>query len=98
MVIKLGTRISEIVSPGLPYGWRCRIDHNRHRLGFSLLLGGLPAVCVAFIAPKWVRDHGKLQLLGDSRSGVIQALAPEMTGLRVVPPGGTLDPYRLGPS
>ena len=66
--------------------------------GFSLLLGGVPAVCVAFIAPKWVRDQGKLQLLGDSRSGVIQALAPEMTGLRVVPPGGTLNPCRLGPS
>lgn len=34
---------------------------------FSLLLGDVPAVCVAFIAPKWVPDQ-KLQLFGETRS------------------------------
>lgn len=34
---------------------------------FSLLLGDVPAVCIAFIAPKWVPDQ-KLQLFGETRS------------------------------
>lgn len=79
MVIKLGTRISEIGAQGCLMAGDAVLIITDTNWGFSLLLGGVPAVCVAFIAPKWVRDHGKLQLLGDSRSGVIQALAPEMT-------------------